>query len=186
MTKAAICRNLRLSNERSRYRAYCWLDAPKRRLWACRKRSRADIVLLNTCAVRDKAEQRIFGRLGWLKTLKKREKPDLVLGVAGCMAERMRSDIHERAPFVDLVIGPDAYRRLPDAVDSAFADEDSDFQAMFVWTSARRIPDVQIDRVPGVSGWINASVVAISFAHFALCLLVARAIPFSRRDCSAS
>ena len=78
--------------------------------------SEADVVLLNTCAVREKAEERIFGRLGWLKTLKK-EKPDLVLGVTGCMAERMKKKLVERTPFVDLVVGPDAYRRLPTMVE---------------------------------------------------------------------
>ena len=76
----------------------------------------ADVVLLNTCAVRERAEERIFGRLGWLKDLK-RQNPDLVLGVTGCMAERMREKLVERTPYVDLVVGPDAYRRLPELVD---------------------------------------------------------------------
>ena len=132
----------------------------------------ADIVLLNTCAVRDKAEQRIFGRLGWLKTLKK-EKPDLVLGVAGCMAERMRSDIHEKAPFVDLVIGPDAYRRLPDMIDSAFADEDSDFQVDVRLDKRETYSNVQIDRVPGVSGWISVQRGCDKFCTFCI-------VPFVR------
>ncbi|MGB0647765.1 MAG: tRNA (N6-isopentenyl adenosine(37)-C2)-methylthiotransferase MiaB [Bradymonadia bacterium] len=132
----------------------------------------ADIVLLNTCAVRDKAEQRIFGRLGWLKTLKK-DNPDLVLGVAGCMAERMRDNIVEKAPFVDLVIGPDAYRRLPDMVDSAFSDEVSDFQVDVRLDKREMYSDVQVDRVPGVSGWISIQRGCDKFCSFCI-------VPFVR------
>ena len=82
----------------------------------------SDVVLINTCAIREKAEERIFGRLGWLKTLKK-NKPELVLGIAGCMAEHLRDEIIERAPFVDLVVGPDAYRRLADLIDRSLEEE---------------------------------------------------------------
>ena len=132
----------------------------------------ADVVLLNTCAVRDKAEQRIFGRLGWLKTLK-RDNPDLVLGVAGCMAERMRDNIVEKAPFVDLVIGPDAYRRLPDMVDSAFSDEATDFQVDVRLDKREMYSDVQVDRVPGVSGWISIQRGCDKFCSFCI-------VPFVR------
>ena len=62
-----------------------------------KEQSEADVVLLNTCAVRERAEERIFGRLGWLKDLK-RQNPNLVLGVTGCMAERMREKLVERTP----------------------------------------------------------------------------------------
>lgn len=132
----------------------------------------ADIVLLNTCAVRDKAEQRIFGRLGWLKTLK-REKPDLVLGVAGCMAERMRENIIEKAPFVDLVVGPDAYRRLPDMIDSAFSGEAGDFQVDVRLDKREMYAHVQVDRVPGVSGWISVQRGCDKFCSFCI-------VPFVR------
>jgi tRNA-2-methylthio-N6-dimethylallyladenosine synthase len=72
----------------------------------------ADVVLVNTCAIRDHAERRVLGRVSQLNGLK-RERPALVIGVTGCMAQRMGTSLLERAPFVDLVMGPDGYRSLP-------------------------------------------------------------------------
>ena len=82
----------------------------------------ADIVLLNTCSIRENAEQRIYGRLGNIKTLKY-DKPNLVIGILGCMAERLRNDLINDKKMVDLVVGPDEYRRLPEFIDFAFAGE---------------------------------------------------------------
>lgn len=76
----------------------------------------ADVVLVNTCAIRDHAERRVLGRVGELARLKK-ERPDLVLGVTGCMAQRMGDSLLEYASHVDLVMGPDAYRALPEALE---------------------------------------------------------------------
>jgi tRNA-2-methylthio-N6-dimethylallyladenosine synthase len=75
----------------------------------------ADLILLNTCAVREKAEERVFGRAGALAAHKARN-PGVVLGITGCMAEHLKDRITERAPQVDLVVGPDGYRRLGDHV----------------------------------------------------------------------
>ena len=75
----------------------------------------ADIILINTCAIRDHAEQRVFGRVGELFKLK-RERPDLVIGVTGCMAQRLGPSLLEKAPYVELVMGPDAYRQLPEVL----------------------------------------------------------------------
>ena len=75
----------------------------------------ADVILVNTCAVREHAEQRVLGRVGQLNRLKK-QRPDLVIGVTGCMAQRMGETLLARAPYVELVMGPDGYRRLPDAL----------------------------------------------------------------------
>ncbi|MFA9221209.1 MAG: tRNA (N6-isopentenyl adenosine(37)-C2)-methylthiotransferase MiaB, partial [Sediminibacterium sp.] len=72
----------------------------------------ADLVLLNTCAIRDNAEQRIRGRLEFLNSVKKR-KPAMMVGVLGCMAERLREQLLEEEKLVDMVVGPDAYRDLP-------------------------------------------------------------------------
>src|SRR5687768_9278881 len=74
--------------------------------------SLADVVFLNTCSIRDKAEQTIRHRLTHF-TRMKRQKPDLVIGVLGCMAERLKSKLLEEEKIVDLVAGPDAYRDLP-------------------------------------------------------------------------
>jgi len=76
----------------------------------------ADVILLNTCAIRDHAEQRVIGRLG---ELKRHMKPDSVIGVTGCMAQRLGPRLLEQAKHVSLVIGPDGYRELPSLVDGA-------------------------------------------------------------------
>ena len=76
----------------------------------------ADVVIVNTCAVRDHAEQRVLGRVGELKRSK---RPGDVLGVVGCMAQRLGERLLERAPHVDFVAGPDGYRALPQLVRRA-------------------------------------------------------------------
>jgi tRNA-2-methylthio-N6-dimethylallyladenosine synthase len=76
----------------------------------------ADLVLLNTCSIRDKAEQTVLNRIDQLNALKRRGH-DMTVGVLGCMAERMREDLLEKKQVVDLVVGPDAYRSLPDLLD---------------------------------------------------------------------
>src|SRR5713101_7165937 len=78
----------------------------------------ADVMLVNTCAVRDHAEQRVLGRMGELKRYK---RPGDVLGVVGCMAQRLGPRLLERVPQVDLVIGPDGYRSLPELIARARA-----------------------------------------------------------------
>lgn len=83
---------------------------------------KADVVLLNTCSIRDNAEQRIYGRLGNLKNLKS-QKPNMIVGILGCMAERLRKNLIEEKKIVDLVVGPDEYRRLPEFIDVAFGGE---------------------------------------------------------------
>ena len=80
----------------------------------------ADVILLNTCAIRDHAEQRVLGRLGELKGVM---KPTAVVGVTGCMAQRMGPTLLERARHVSLVIGPDGYRALPALLERARTGE---------------------------------------------------------------
>ncbi|MEJ0057469.1 MAG: tRNA (N6-isopentenyl adenosine(37)-C2)-methylthiotransferase MiaB [Bacteroidota bacterium] len=77
--------------------------------------SDADVILLNTCSIRDKAEQTIRKRLSNINGLK-RNKPELMVGVLGCMAERLKSKLLEEEKIVDLVAGPDAYRDLPQLI----------------------------------------------------------------------
>ena len=72
----------------------------------------ADVVLINTCAIREHAEKRVLGRVAQLNGLK-HERPDMVIGVTGCMAQRLGETLLEQAPYVDLVMGPDGYRGLP-------------------------------------------------------------------------
>lgn len=78
----------------------------------------ADLIFINTCSVRENAETRVRARLGDFKKIKK-QKPDALIGVLGCMAERLKNKFLEEEKLVDLVIGPDAYRALPTLISSA-------------------------------------------------------------------
>lgn len=80
--------------------------------------SQADLVLINTCAIRDNAESRVWGRMQELAALKK-QRPWVLLGIIGCMAERLKERLIEQQKAVDIVVGPDAYRSLPDLVRMA-------------------------------------------------------------------
>jgi tRNA-2-methylthio-N6-dimethylallyladenosine synthase len=82
----------------------------------------ADVILVNTCAIRDHAEQRVIGRLG---ELRRHMKPDAVVGVTGCMAQRLGPQLLEKARHVSLIVGPDGYRALPALVERARLGERS-------------------------------------------------------------
>lgn len=132
----------------------------------------ADVVLLNTCAVREKAEERIFGRLGWLKSLKK-ERPNMLLGVTGCMAKRMREKVIERAPYVDLVVGPDAYRRLPEMIEARSEEHEGDPLIDVRLDKRETYESVDLQRTPGISGWIAVQRGCDKFCTFCI-------VPFVR------
>ncbi len=78
----------------------------------------ADLIFLNTCSIREKAEQTVRKRLTEFKKIKK-QRPSLLIGVLGCMAERLKSKLLEEEKLVDIVVGPDAYRSLPQLIDEA-------------------------------------------------------------------
>jgi len=73
----------------------------------------ADIIFVNTCSIRENAEEKVWNRLKEFKALKRKNDKDMTVGVLGCMAERIRDQIMEKEELVDLVVGPDAYRDLP-------------------------------------------------------------------------
>ena len=75
----------------------------------------ADVILLNTCSIREKAEDKVFSDLGRLRELKKL-KPELLIGVGGCVASQEGQQIISRAPYVDVVFGPQTLHRLPDLI----------------------------------------------------------------------
>ena len=89
-----------------RNRGYALADRPRH----------ADVILFNTCSVREHAEEKIYSALGRLKHLK-RQHPNKILGVIGCMAQNHQSRVFQRAPYVDLVVGPGQLQQIPDLID---------------------------------------------------------------------
>jgi tRNA-2-methylthio-N6-dimethylallyladenosine synthase len=113
----------------------------------------AGLILINTCSIRDNAEQRIWGRLKAISHLKKKRK-DLKIGIIGCMAERLKERLLETEQLVDLVVGPDAYRELPILV----AEAEAGHKAVNVLLSREEtyadISPVRMDR-NGVSSFVS-------------------------------
>ncbi len=104
----------------------------------------ADVILVNTCAIRDNAEQRVYGRVG---ELKRHKRPGDVMGIVGCMAQRLGRNLLDRVPHVDFVAGPDGYRTLPDLILRAGDGERSaevDFKS---WEHYEDVPTVPSNRV---------------------------------------
>jgi len=109
----------------------------------------ADVVLLNTCAIRENAHNKVYGHLGALKTLK--HDKGLVIGVLGCMAQNLKEDLLQDNSLIDVLAGPDSYRTLPDLLDKAAAGR----KGLAVDLSEyETYADITPDRVDGVSAWI--------------------------------
>ena len=110
----------------------------------------ADVILLNTCAIRDNAEKKIHERLNHLKYYKKRKK-ELVVGILGCMAERLRETLLEKE-LVDLVVGPDEYRSVPELISKAYSGE----RGIAVKLSrVETYDDILPFRTEGISAWVS-------------------------------
>ena len=100
----------------------------------------ADVILLNTCSIREKAQEKVFHQLGRWKNLKK-TNPDLIIGVGGCVASQEGDHIRQRAPFVDLIFGPQTLHRLPEMINQIQAGETSVVDVSF--------PEIEkFDRLP--------------------------------------
>ena len=112
----------------------------------------ADIVLINTCSIRDNAEQRIWGRLSAMRQLKKR-KPNLIVGIIGCMAERLKEQLIEPQTGVDIVAGPDSYRSLPELVRTAESGDKGINVELSKEETYAEIAPVRLDK-SGVSAYI--------------------------------
>src|SRR5689334_151038 len=134
----------------------------------------ADVVLVNTCSVREHAEERIYGRLGEFKRLKK-QKPGLVVGVVGCMAERLRERLNGDeargvGQSVDLIVGPDEYRKMPALVGGALHGE----RGIAVKLSrVETYDDIVPLRTNGISAWISVMRGCDKFCTFCV-------VPFTR------
>ncbi len=129
----------------------------------------ADVILLNTCSVRDNAEQRIYGRIGNLKTVK-REKPAALLGIIGCMAERLKDNLTEQNKAIDLIVGPDEYRRLPELIARA---EKGNKGIGVQLSRTETYDDIVPYREDGLSAWISVMRGCDKFCTFCV-------VPFTR------
>lgn len=131
--------------------------------------AKADVIFINTCSVRDNAESRVFQRLATLKQFKK-TNPGVVIGVLGCMAERLRTELIDKRNLVDVVVGPDEYRRLPQLVDEAF----SGHKGIAVKLSrVENYDDILPLRTEGLGAWISVMRGCDKFCTFCV-------VPFTR------
>ena len=123
-------------------------------LWAMnprRRRTNADVILMNTCAVREKPEHKLYSELGTLRKLKK-TNPNLVIGVAGCMAQREADGIRARVPEVDILLGPRNLHHLPHLVAPA---RDNDNTADGLDLECDPTPATPVRRSSAISAYVD-------------------------------
>ncbi|WP_071873075.1 tRNA (N6-isopentenyl adenosine(37)-C2)-methylthiotransferase MiaB [Atopomonas hussainii] len=105
----------------------------------------ADVILLNTCSIREKAQEKVFSELGRWRPLKQKN-PDLVIGVGGCVASQEGAALRERAPFVDVVFGPQTLHRLPEMIDAARSTGSAQVDVSFPEIEKfDRLPEPRVD-----------------------------------------
>ena len=114
--------------------------------------SEADIILLNTCSVREKAQEKVFSQLGRWKGLKQ-DNPDLVIGVGGCVASQEGESIMKRAPYVDMVFGPQTLHRLPKMYDEVISTQESSVDITF--PEIEKFDALPAPKVEGVTAFVS-------------------------------
>jgi len=112
----------------------------------------ADLILFNTCSVREKAQEKVFSDLGRIRHLKRR-RPDLLIGVGGCVASQEGARIIERAPFVDLVFGPQTLHRLPAMIEQRRASGRPQVDVSF--PEVEKFDSLPLPRVEGVTAFVS-------------------------------
>jgi len=130
----------------------------------------ADAIFVNTCAIREHAEEKVHSQLGRYDLIKK-ENPDTIIGVLGCMAQSLKHDLLENRPFVDIILGPDSYRKLPDLLSRKKEVHNS-----LVDTTLSRFEvydDLFPSRKEGVNAWISIMRGCDKFCTFCI-------VPFTR------
>ena len=130
----------------------------------------ADAIFVNTCAIREHAEEKVHSQLGRYDLIKK-EKPDTIIGVLGCMAQSLKHDLLENRPFVDIILGPDSYRKLPEMLSRKMEVPNS-----LVDTTLSRFEvydDLFPSRKEGVNAWISIMRGCDKFCTFCI-------VPFTR------
>lgn len=137
-------------------------------------RERADVVLVNTCAIRENAHNKIYAHLSELKAVKKQRL--LVVGVLGCMAQNLKSDLADKEPIIDVLAGPDAYRQLPSLLTTAIeAQEQGLAQKGFALdlSEYETYEGILPDRDSGVNAWITVMRGCDNFCSFCV-------VPYTR------
>lgn len=137
-------------------------------------RERADVVLVNTCAIRENAHNKIYAHLSELKAIKK-HRP-IVVGVLGCMAQNLKSELAEKEPLVDVLAGPDSYRQLPSLLTNALeAQEQGLSQKGFALdlSEYETYDGIMPDRDGGVNAWITVMRGCDNFCSFCV-------VPYTR------
>ncbi len=130
----------------------------------------ADAIFLNTCAIREHAEEKVHSQLGRYHIIKK-ERPDTLIGVVGCMAQSLKQDLLEKRPYIDIILGPDSYRRLPELLN-----RNRDDQKSLVDTKLSRFEvydDLFPSRKEGINAWISIMRGCDKFCTFCI-------VPFTR------
>jgi tRNA-2-methylthio-N6-dimethylallyladenosine synthase len=118
-------------------------------------RERADVILMNTCAIRENAHNKVFSHLADLKQLK--EQRALVVGVLGCMAQNLKSELTEKQPLVDVLAGPDAYRQLPGLLTNALRAQEQGLAGGGLavdLSEYETYDDIFPEREGGINAWI--------------------------------
>lgn len=136
---------------------------------ATHKPDDADVILLNTCAIRDNAERKIYDRLNHLKYYKKRNS-HLVVGLLGCMAERLRTQLLGEKNLVDIVVGPDEYRKVPQLIESALHGSRG---IAIKLSKVETYDDIEPLRTEGISAWISITRGCDKFCTYCV-------VPFTR------
>ena len=132
--------------------------------------SKADAIFINTCSIREHAEDKVHSQLGRYELIKK-DRPDVIIGVLGCMAQSLKHDLLEKRSFVDIILGPDSYRRLPDLLKRSEGHPQS-----LVDTKLSRFEvydDLFPSRNEGINAWISIMRGCDKFCTFCI-------VPFTR------
>ncbi len=130
----------------------------------------ADVIFLNTCAIREKAEETVHNRLNNLHYMKKKN-PHLLLGVLGCMAQNLKNELLESKPFVDVILGPDSYRRIPEILKVRNGGQNHQVDTKL--SKFEIYEDLFPSRHEGVNAWISISRGCDKFCTFCI-------VPFTR------
>ena len=130
----------------------------------------SDILFVNTCSIREHAEDKVHSLLGRYNLLK-RKKPSMIIGVLGCMAQSLKDDILENKPYVDIVLGPDSYRRLPEILKRHEKDEESLVDTKL--SKYEVYDDLFPSRKDGVNAWVTIMRGCDKFCTFCI-------VPFTR------